>query len=89
MPCRVAQLIESPINSQSDCFPRGREFDPSPAFTFVEIDHQNFSLIREGLLSVGSRVRKQPIITLYFESENELKFYYLGTRMNTVLSETT
>ena len=24
-----------------------------------------------------TRVRKQPIIALYFESENELKFYYL------------
>ena len=25
-----------------------------------------------------TRVRKQPIIALYFEFENELKFYYLG-----------
>ena len=26
-------------------------------------------------LRMNSRVRKQPIIALYFESENELKFY--------------
>ena len=27
-----------------------------------------------------THVRKQPIIVLYFEFENELKFYNLGTR---------
>ena len=27
-----------------------------------------------------TRVRKQPIIGLYFESENELQFYHLGAR---------
>ena len=27
-----------------------------------------------------TRVRKQPIISLYFESENELKFYNLEAR---------
>ena len=27
-----------------------------------------------------TRVRKQPIIALYFESENELKFYNLEAR---------
>ena len=27
-----------------------------------------------------TRVRKQPIITFYFESENELKFYNLNAR---------
>ena len=27
-----------------------------------------------------TRVRKQPIIVLYFEFENELKFYNLGAR---------
>ena len=29
-----------------------------------------------------TRVRKQPIIALYFESENELKFYNLETRFH-------
>ena len=28
-----------------------------------------------------TRVRKQPIIMLYFESENELKFYNLEARL--------
>ena len=28
-----------------------------------------------------TRVRKQPIIELYFEFENELKFYNLGAEM--------
>ena len=28
-----------------------------------------------------TRVRKQPIIALYFESENELKFYNLEARI--------
>ena len=27
-----------------------------------------------------TRVRKQPIIALYFESENDIKFYNLKTR---------
>ena len=30
------------------------------------------------------RVRKQPIIALYFESENELKFYNLEAILNAV-----
>ena len=30
-----------------------------------------------------TRVRKQPIIALYFESENELKFYNLEARLQT------
>ena len=29
---------------------------------------------------LATRVRKQPIIALYFESENELKFYNLKVR---------
>ena len=29
---------------------------------------------------LGTRVRKQPIIALYFEYENELKFFNLDTR---------
>ena len=29
-----------------------------------------------------TRVRKQPIIALYFESENELKFYNLEARLS-------
>ena len=31
---------------------------------------------------LGTRVRKQPIIALYFESENELKFYNRMARPN-------
>ena len=33
-----------------------------------------------------TRVRKQPIIALYFEFENELKFYNLEARSNFSLS---
>ena len=33
-----------------------------------------------------TRVRKQPIITLYFESENELNFYNLEASMLNVQS---
>ena len=32
-----------------------------------------------------TRVRKRPIIALYFESENELKFYNLEAKCNTKL----
>ena len=33
-----------------------------------------------------TRVRKQPIIMLYFESENELKFYNPEARLYKILS---
>ena len=34
-----------------------------------------------------TRVRKQPIITLYFESENELKFYNLEACLKVIKLE--
>ena len=34
-----------------------------------------------------TRVRKQPIIALYFESENVLKFYNLEARSGSILLE--
>ena len=37
-------------------------------------------ILRLKIKSNGWRVRKQPIIALYYESENELKFYNLEAR---------
>ena len=39
-----------------------------------------------GCLRTRVRVRKQPIFALYFESENELKFYYLEARKYSYLT---
>ena len=35
-----------------------------------------------------TRVRKQPIVALYFESENELRFYYLEASMYSKIKNT-
>ena len=51
-----------------------------PGLKAIKLEY-NFKLKKSTMIGcLRTRVRKQPIIALYFESENELKFYNLKAR---------
>ena len=49
----------------------------------LKIKHNDWLLAESAMIGcLGTRVHKQPIIALYFESENELKIYNLEARLS-------
>ena len=56
-----------------------------PGLEVIKLEYSLRLKIKPMIGCLRTRVRKQPIIVLYFDSENDLKFYNLEARANVTL----